>query len=98
MDVGVNKKMWNIAWDIMWEHRNGAFHHSKTAHQQIIESQINDKIQHLYVAGPQALPQDVLHFLHQPLDHQLMLPMTAQLQWVESVELAVKWKNKLGHR
>jgi len=46
-------------WD-MWEHWNGALHMSAMACQQIMESQVNDKIHSLYELGPQALPCDAL--------------------------------------
>ena len=73
------KKLFNVAWD-MWEHHNGALHHSSDAQQQIVESLVNDAIHAKYAQGPKILPHNAMHFMAQPVEHQLALPLAAKQQ------------------
>ncbi len=56
------KKLWNVAWDL-WVHRNSILHNSLIAHEEIVESSVNQQIWAIYEARPQALPQNSLHLL-----------------------------------
>jgi len=87
------KKLLNMVQD-MWEHHNGALHHSPDAQQQIVESLVNDSICNKYAQGPQILPCDAMHFMAQLVEHQLALPLAAKQKWLESVELASARKER----
>jgi len=82
------KKLWDIAWD-MWEHWNEALHHDPENQMSILESVVNDKIQHFYAIGTVSLPHDAMCFLALPLEEQLLKPLTTKTLWVESIEAAI---------
>jgi len=87
------KKVWNVSWD-MWAHRNGILHDSPTAHQDIIETKVNNSIYELYARAMQALPRDAIGLFRKPKEHILQLALPAKQQWVDSVQVAIDWKTR----
>jgi len=55
MDSRTHKKLWDITWDL-WDHHNEALHNSMTYQHNIMDSHINEHVQHLYSQGLQAIP------------------------------------------
>ncbi len=79
----------------MWELCNDILHHFIHAKGIILILKINQQIQAIYKAGPQALPCKLKHLLCELLENILCLPFVIKQQWVESMEVARK--KKLTH-
>jgi len=90
------KNLWNISWDL-WDHHNKALHHSQNAHDNILDSRINNRIQILFQQGLQAIPRDSFAFFKTPLKILLTKTRHYKTRWVASVEVAMQWKKHHEH-
>jgi len=91
------KNIWNVSWD-MWANCNRIIHNSTQAKHEILEKKLNDQICKIYTTRTQELPQDTLVFIWKPKEHILQLPFTTKQQWLESVKVAMAWKQRHKYR
>jgi len=85
------KKLWNISWD-MWDHQNRILHNTSQPREDILDSAINDQVRYLFSLGLQAVPRDTFRFFAQPADVLLSKSRQYKIQWVASMEVAIKRK------
>ena len=91
MDNGVDKKLWNVSWD-MWEHRNGIMHNSLQPCKDILDSRINEQIKALHSQGLQVVPWDGFVLFQKWLADLLQQTRHYKEKWVASVEAAQERK------
>jgi len=71
-------------WD-MWQHRNEALHESEQNKQEIVEDNINQQIQQVYVQDTSQFPQAARLLMKQPLQYLLRLPASYKCQWMATL-------------
>jgi len=94
------KKLWKVALD-MWRHRISTLHKTEAGKVLIAESNINETVIQVHLAGSQHMLQEDLPIIRILLKHLIASTLAYKQQWLESMITAhtrLRKKQEQGQR